>query len=161
MYKHYLLDRVLLDTDVSMDEYLDILNKCNIPEVEKKKYIDEKVRIGCLYRGKYSFNAKEREMIEKCDKVVIYGCGKVAEIIEKNLNNNNIDFSGYLVSEEQCIINDKKRKVWRVNEYPYSYDSTCVFVGLSQMNEIKIRDVFKKYNITHVIDLIWLNINNK
>lgn len=156
-YKAYLCDSCLSDPSIPMDEY-DIILRKSVPEGSDivKKYEEQRNRVGAFIRGLYLFDESETKQINDSDHVVIFGCGKYSKYAEHVLKNNNVDFTGYVVSDGQENISEKSGKeVWQLCKYPYDFNKTVFVIGVSQAQELEIRRILKNYSVNKIIDTIW------
>lgn len=63
------------------------------------------------------------------------GTGDYSKYITFLLENNNINYVGYIVTEVTNSMNSDERKVWGFNNYTYRKEDTLVIVGISQKSE--------------------------
>ena len=74
---------------------------------------------------------QSRILADKCDYIYIMGTGRYSEILTEQFRNNNIDFSGYVVTDLQ----DNKKKfngktVFQLDKLPYDRTKIGVVVGI-------------------------------
>lgn len=115
--------------------------KCSVKmPIEYDRYVNEVERVFHISSGEALLSDQQFRMMSKKKHIVIFGCGKNSIIVEEYLDNNGIDWDGYLVSKDVRIEkkDEKVKMVWNVDRYPYNYEDTFVIVSVSQKYEDEI-----------------------
>ena len=77
-----------------------------------------------------------KKFIKKNSKILIMGAGKYAHIIAKQLQYHQVEFEGFVISNNQkASKNYLNKPVWRFNECPYNMMKIGVIIGINP-NEI-------------------------
>ena len=152
------LDAILLNPDISLLSYNEIIEKTKVlSPINKSRFKADRDRIGRIVRGLYTFSEQEKSLIDSCDHICIYGCGEYSKHIRKCLINNGYNIDGYLVSDGHSDVEILDgTTVYQLKDYPHDLGNTVVFVGVSQKFEIEIRRQLDYYGITNVIDIFWV-----
>lgn len=149
------MDALLLCPDVDFDEYEEEIKKNNILSEENKiRFKEARKQIGSIVRGNYSFNDKERRILDRSNHIYIYGCGEYSKYMRECVKNNGLKLDGYLVSDDQEM--SETEDIYKLKDFPYKFEDTAVIIGVSQKFEIQIRQELDKYNIKNVIDSFWI-----
>ena len=83
------------------------------------------------------------------------GTGDYSKYITFLLENNNINYVGYIVTEVTNSMNSDERKVWGFNNYTYRKEDTLVIVGISQKSEKSVLEALVKNGFHNVITPLW------
>ncbi len=135
--------RVLFEKLVRLSEN-DFYSLCQSCEAEsdyeeEQQYYIEITNLYRQYTDQTYLCHGVREFIKKCKYIFIYGAGVYGKLMEKQLRNNNIEFDGFVVSDNQKSeeINEGK-KVWRFSELQLKKNETgmVLAVGANLVTEI-------------------------
>jgi len=71
------------------------------------------------------------EFIRKNKRILIWGAGNYAGILGQQLKNNELEYEGFVVSDDQPgADNYNGKKVWRVSEMPFSKNDVGVLIAV-------------------------------
>lgn len=124
----------LLREKQDLEQYLKKINvqtdgkySCEILELKKRCLSFEKSK-ECLLK-----------FIENYEYIVVMGCGQYASDLYELLKENNVEFEGFVVSNNQkAEILFKGKCVWKLSDIPFDKNNLGVVVGIQQnlWNEI-------------------------
>ncbi len=154
----YLYDAMLRDPDVEYEEYERIISESGLLEDENlTKYKNVRKRLGAIVRGTYVFNEKEKDLLKGKLHVVIYGCGVYSKSIINCLEKNEIEWDGFVVSDNQDVKEKKNKPVWRLCDYPYSFEDSAVVIGVGQNLELVVKEALEEKKIHNVVECFWVH----
>lgn len=138
---------------------LTVAQRKELQDLKDGVHLKEVIRVYGNKNGEISLSEEERKSLSEHKFVVIYGCGGNAPIIEKMLEDIEISYRGYVVSDSQQEIPKIRngKPVWRLSQYPETYDKTVIVVSAGQKYEAEIRKSLGKYHGYALITPIWYN----
>lgn len=142
--KDYINERInaLFKNLVRMAEE-DFYNLCQIcdadSDYEEHKYYAEMINLFKQYTNKTFLNHRVNEFIKKYKYIFIYGAGAYGKLVATQLQNNNIEFDGFIVSDNQsCEEVYESKKVWKISELLFKKKEmgVVIAVGSNLVTEI-------------------------
>lgn len=151
-----LFDPIIFDVSVSITEYTNYIKEA-ISE-KNAPFNEDRIRIAKIIRGEYKIPRKlRREMSARQN--LIFGCGNYSSFLVKMLNNNGVDFDGYLVSDDQITpYSISNKRVWRLRDYLNGFENINVIIGVNQSLQSVINLNIKKYDLKFVYTPLWFDL---
>lgn len=144
-FEHNYKDYVISKIQICVDDIINSLGKetleyisevCNkFDERTEKKYHNIFMQIIRIWQQIYNDNYLDDNMYHFIclhRKIVIMGAGKYAGIIAKQLKKNNIDFEGFVVSNDQQSSQYYMDKpVWKLKEIAFGLENIGIIIGIN------------------------------
>lgn len=112
-------------------------------------YLEEINRVSVQMYDVDYYDRKLNEFILSHRHIVIFGAGDYASRLTIQLDNHNIPFDGYAISEKKGKRGGYLGKpVWHLSEIPYSKEETGVIIAIDPIIWDQIIDSLEKYSIT-------------
>ena len=124
-------------------------------ENDYKNIAEEFYRIIKWFAGEYNLTNEDRIFIKQFKKIYIMGCGKYSRYIKKCLDNNQIHYDGYVVSQKE----EKGQNIFSLSDYPYDKKATLIIVGIGQKYKLEILQALKDNNFENVIYPLWIRFD--
>lgn len=139
---------------------LTIAQRKELQDLEDGTHLKEVIRVYGNKNGEINLSEEERHALSENKSVVIYGCGGNAPIIEKMLEDIGISYKGYVVSDSQQEIPERRngKPVWRLSQYSEEHDKTVIVASAGQKYEAEIRRELSIYQGFVLIAPLWFNI---
>lgn len=152
----YLYSRIYGYQSMNAEEYCHRMQKIKKGLARNEKIlVENQCRIFCMFKEEYILSDIERKKILEFKYVVIMGVGEYSKYITYLLENNSINYTGYVVTTVSDNMNLNERKIWELRNYPYSRKDTLVIVGISQKSEKSVLEVLEKNDFCNVITPLW------
>lgn len=132
----------MIDQDIKRN-YIEICDDCDDLLNNKYHEILEKIKNIWLQKNDERYVNKEvYNFVKNHKKILIMGAGKYAKIIAKQFYFNNINFEGYVISNNQKSVESVeyiyKKPVWKFKHLPYEINNIGIVIGINPViwNEI-------------------------
>lgn len=131
---------VFYNINLNTEEFNRYCEEINTKSKCINKNINKIKMIFAIAKGEYIFDEDEKKTIIENKHIVVMGTGVFSKYLIHTLKNNNIDFDGYVVSNDQQLAMNTRngKKIWKLCEYPYGYSNTLILVGIKQNIEEEI-----------------------
>jgi len=135
-----------------MDELtLDILTRgIFIASLNNKHTLDWKCNDRMLSLLLDNINTKQLLQIKNSsitNALYIYGAGEIGKAIAGRLARRNIDFNGFIVSDNQEYINNSFGKVYPLKKLPIPYSEATVIFALNRQNMSAVKEYLQNNGI--------------
>ena len=115
-------------------------------KIESQKYFRQLIRHCRQYYDVEYLDNKIREFSKKHKSILIWGTGKYGKLISEQLTNNNIEYNGFVVSDNWY--SDRRylgKSVWKFNELPFFDTEIGIIIAVSLQYKEEIL-LLLKYN---------------
>lgn len=155
----YLYDIVFLYIDMPQPEFAGQCEKlpARVTAAYNNTLTEDFCRIHSIAAGNYILNKQELDNINKYGRVLIMGNGVYAKYIERMFTQNNVSYSGNIVSAKKDDEREKER-LFDFSEYDYDRDDTLIVIGINQSYESEIIPRLKKEGFEHYITPLWFTL---
>lgn len=153
----YLYSRISEYQHMDSDEYFNRMQKLKKRlKYSEQGFIEIQCRIFNLFKGSYVISDREKKYILQYKYIVIMGTGEYSKYIRILLENNSINYEGYVVTTIVSNTEFSKKKIWELHSFPYNKENTLVIVGISQNSEKSVLEELEKNNFYNVMTPLWL-----
>jgi glycosyltransferase involved in cell wall biosynthesis len=106
---------------LSEDDFYSLCQSCEAAsDYEEHKYYAEMINLYKQYTDETYLSHKVSDFIKKCKHVFIYGAGVYGKLLAKQMQNNDIEFDGFVVSDDQSSEGAYEgKKVWKFGELSF------------------------------------------
>lgn len=106
---------------LSEDDFYSLCQSCEVESGhEEHKYYAEMINLYKQYTDETYLSCRVSDFIKKCKHIFIYGAGVYGKLMAKQLKNNDIEFDGFVVSDDRSSEETYEgKKVWKFSELPF------------------------------------------
>lgn len=157
LVKSYLYEAIYMNNQISICDFDKYYNSILDISYGKTKYIEQQKNIFELIKGQCVLD-NALYLRKDYKHIVIMGAGEYSNYIKNTLDSHEISWVGYVISNEQKIMNKKEKAIWHLNEYPYDWEDTLVVVGINQNFESDIMRSLTQAGCKNYITPLWFDI---
>ncbi len=132
--------------ELSYNSFNNLCDRCNeCDNAENTHYYSELKRIYVQLTDEKYCDDKIRKFSMNHSHIVIWGAGEYGKIVAKQLEKNEIDFKGFVISDNQKK-NEQymKKPVWNLINLPYKNENIGIIVAVDVWHWRNVRNVLKE-----------------